>query len=519
MRSLDFARVVLYHFDDTGAASTVTEIVEGQTYRAFFGYYSAEETGADVSVYARVGSDLIKLAERRFEAEEAAKGIQDFYVEFQENRYLTEVSFVAEDSYAADSFSIEAKALTDDGRTLTSLRDGEEAEGTATSGADTLVMLAPGEELPAGDLEVVISSVLDPNADPIVLSGVQAKENGVVSVPLSDLEKSLEPGSYAFEFRSAVSAGGPGAVDMLASSVVNILPTDILDRPVAAGDFDGDRIEDVLFFNAASGAAGQFGMPNGSWESFGRAGDDWSAVGRGNFDSDDDAADVIWYNSVTGNLGRFDVDGAEKAWVNMGQAGAAWSYAGTADFNGDGTSDILWQNLETGNLGQFRISEGLPSWQGAGLIEEGWELAGVGDFNGDGMADILIVNTDSGEIGQFQTTASGKDWSKVGTMGDGWEIAATGDFNGDGTDDILVFNESSNMMGYYDMAGGEAAWVGLVALEAGWSIEGSGDFNGDGSDDLALRKDDGTVASMVVDGSEAGLIEIGAAGADWDIIL
>lgn len=525
MRNLGFASAVLYEVDADGLSKSTKEIVAGNTYNVFFGYFSDEPVGADIELYVKSGTMLNAVVAHRFEASDAISAL-----EF--SRYSTSVSFTAEDSYEAGSFTIEALALTDDGRTLSSASRGVATTDTIKAGANGLLAVDIEPVGPESNIDVVITSVL--GGDPIVISGLNIDPNqeGYVTLPLSSLGTQLAPGSYDVSFRQTNSAAGPvgddddddtgsgtaSAIQLLTTSL-SILPADILSRPLASGDFGGDRIEDVLLFNSETGFAGQYGMPTAEWSSFGRAGDNWEAVGRGLFDSDDQAADVLWHNTETGNLGRFDIDANGRTWVNMGKADVAWSYAGSADFNGDGTDDILWVNEETGNLGQFRIVDGLPSWTGAGLLVDGWSFKGLGDFNGDGMADVLIMNAETGQIGQFQTTADGQTWATIAVAGEGWDVATTGDLNGDGTTDIMVFNEDTRGIGYYDMADGDASWVGLDVLEAGWTIEGTSDFDGDGSDDVALHHEDGRIARLVVDGEMSAIVMVGTAGADWDIIL
>jgi hypothetical protein len=76
----------------------------------------------------------------------------------------------------------------------------------------------------------------------------------------------------------------------------------------------------------------------------------WTVPGTGDVNSDG-KADIIWYNSMTGQVVIWLMDGASViGGGSPGSAAVAWSAIGTGDFNGDGKTDILWINQSTGQV-------------------------------------------------------------------------------------------------------------------------------------------------------------------------
>src|SRR5262249_8957913 len=75
---------------------------------------------------------------------------------------------------------------------------------------------------------------------------------------------------------------------------------------------------------------------------------DWTVAGTGDFDGDG-VWDILWFNSTSGGVAAWLMTpmGTVKAAVGVGSLPAGFSLAGTGDFNGDNISDILLTN--TGN--------------------------------------------------------------------------------------------------------------------------------------------------------------------------
>lgn len=358
------------------------------------------------------------------------------------------------------------------------------------------------------------------------LANVAPGSNGrrIVQLKLDELDAKPGPGTYEVRFSVFSQDSGESDVNIfnnVGAALVYIKPENPSEMARANMDFDGDRVEDVLFFNEDTRGVGQFGMPTGEWSSLGRAGSGWVAKGTGHFDSDDDFADILWFNENTRNVGRFDLSESGSSWGGLGKAGVGWEVAGAGDFNGDGTDDILWLNTITNVVGQFRVTDGTPAWQGVGRAGSVWELSDIGDFNGDGVDDLLWYNTQSGALGQFVMSESGMSWAQITTLGQGYRVVGVGDFDADGTQDILVFNDNTRKVGAFFMDDGQATWDGSAndALADGWTIEGVGDFDGNGLDELMIRNTDGTVSRIIYEDGNYATVRVGVAGTDWDVML
>lgn len=523
----------------------VEEMFFGRDYRLTIGHDQDFPKGADVEVYLKGDGVSEFLLDTRFEA-------QDWYnFQYGSYAYAATVEFEAILFLDPGEYYFEAIVnldggglLTSDPSTFTFDYDKIDIALPSVTIADPVVQ-ADGDAWFALNFEN--NSTLDQISDYGVAASIRSITDGVnfqafdlievdnispgssgreiVRLKLNDLDERLDPGTYEVRFSilplDEINEPEWDLLDNVASTNVYILPQNTDAMPRESGDFNGDRVEDVLFYNADTRGVGQFGMPTGEWSSLGRAGVGWVAKGTGHFDSDDSAADVLWFNEITRNVGRFDLSEGGSSWGGLGKAGIGWEVAGAGDFNGDGTDDILWLNTVTNAVGQFRVNEGVSSWSGIGRSGSVWEFSGVGDFNGDGVDDLLWYNTATGALGQFEMSASGMSWAFTTTLGQGYQAVATGDFNGDGSDDILVYREASGDIGYFQMDDGVATWVGAAAttLAEGYSVEGTGDFDGDGKDDIMLRHTDGAVVRLSVENGIYGLDEVGTAGSDWDVIL
>jgi hypothetical protein len=120
-------------------------------------------------------------------------------------------------------------------------------------------------------------------------------------------------------------------------------------KPQISRDHDGDRLADIVWRNASTGA-------NDMWRGGTVAGRvalttvsnlDWKIVGNGDFDGDG-KADLLWRNAVTGANDLWRSASALLRQPLAGEADPAWRVAGVGDFNNDGRDDIFWRNASTG---------------------------------------------------------------------------------------------------------------------------------------------------------------------------
>ena len=323
----------------------------------------------------------------------------------------------------------------------------------------------------------------------------------------------------------------------------------------AAGDINGDGIDDLILGAPSAGSTGYYGgAPGETYVVFGSA---------GGFASSLDVA------ALDGSNG-FSIVGIDA----YDQSGAAVSSAG--DVNGDGFNDVIIGAPNAGSnynaYGESYLVFGtdagfapsielsaLDGTNGFAILSaeygnSGSAVSGAGDINGDGIDDV-IVGAPSGGSGYASTGASyvvfGSDTgfaasfelsSLDGTNGfridgvddfdnAGTSVSAAGDVNGDGIDDVIIgapYGGSgySNTGASYVVFGsdtGFAASVELSSLDgtngfridgvddfdnAGTSVSAAGDVNGDGIDDVLVGApyagDESTGESYIIFGTDAG---------------
>jgi hypothetical protein len=235
---------------------------------------------------------------------------------------------------------------------------------------------------------------------------------------------------------------------------------------VGTGDFNSDGATDVLWRNKDTGLVGAWLLDKGtgnysSWSSIaGAAIGEWEISGVGDFNGDK-TDDVLWYNTQSGLMGAWLVDnGVYSAWSGIAGADpSSWSFSGIGDFNNDNMDDILWCNNDTGLTGAWLLDNGTYSaWTSiAGADLDNWSLSGVGDFNADGTDDVLWCNKDTGLTGAWLLgNGAYSAWtSMAGADLNNWQLEGVGDYNGDGTDDVLWCNNDSGLLGYWQIENGQ----------------------------------------------------------------
>jgi autotransporter-associated beta strand protein len=212
-------------------------------------------------------------------------------------------------------------------------------------------------------------------------------------------------------------------------------------------------------------------------------------------------SDVLWRNLTSGLFVDWSVvNGAFAGSHNIAGISptSGWTFAGTGDFNGDGTGDILFK-FSNGALLDWQMSNGTFSSQHIiGSVPAGFALVGTGDFNGDGTTDLLIQNTTSGLVEDkivTNNTAAAPTVIGVAAPSSGWKIIDTGDFNGDGQTDILWQNSNSHALLDWTVSNGQFQGQNVLkAPAANWAYVGNGDFDGDGTSDLLFEYSNGALS-------------------------
>jgi uncharacterized repeat protein (TIGR01451 family) len=130
---------------------------------------------------------------------------------------------------------------------------------------------------------------------------------------------------------------------------------------VAAADFNGDGVPDVVWENSSTyqvivwymGGSGGTTMLGANWISQeGEPG--WQVVAAADFNGDG-VPDIVWENATTSQVIVWYMGGSggttmqNANWISeAGEPG--WRVAGAADFNLDGVPDIFWENTASGQV-------------------------------------------------------------------------------------------------------------------------------------------------------------------------
>jgi hypothetical protein len=227
-----------------------------------------------------------------------------------------------------------------------------------------------------------------------------------------------------------------GSQVILSAAVSNVGPNSGW-QVAGLADFYGDGNEDILWINPSNGAVALWEL-NGAQVTSSAAvsnvgpNSGWQVVGIGDFYGDHHE-DLLWFNSTNGAIALWELNGSQViSSTTVGTLGpnSGWQVAGVGDFYGDHHEDVLWFNSNTGNLSLWEMN-GAQVVSNANVVGmgAGWHIASVGNYAlGGSGTDILWQNNSTGalvlwEMNGPQVTAS----LNVGSLGQnssGWHIVA-----------------------------------------------------------------------------------------------
>ncbi|MEI6206552.1 MAG: VCBS repeat-containing protein [Desulfuromonadales bacterium] len=253
---------------------------------------------------------------------------------------------------------------------------------------------------------------------------------------------------------------------------------------VGQGDFDGDGIRDLVWWNSRTGQIYIMLMASSTTIKSGaivytEPNTYWRIVATGDLNGDG-KTDLIWWNQVTGQVVAMLMDGTTVTGTGQiySEPDTSWKIVAAADFNGNGKAELLWWNSRTGQVA-IGSTNGTNA-SSASLIytvsDTNWRIAGAGDLDGDGKADIVWHNRSTGEVYGMQTNGSSVTngatiYVEPNTY---WEIVSVGNYNGDKKADLLWWNELTGQVYLMTMNG--LTSTGGVSLysepDTTWNIQG-----------------------------------------------
>jgi hypothetical protein len=304
-------------------------------------------------------------------------------------------------------------------------------------------------------------------------------------------------------------------------------------NPGRAGDFNGDGLMDLLWWDPDTGQLSIWLMNGGSVQTVSAPVDgldisQWLLVATSDFNGDG-IWDLFWWNPQSGEA---------VVWymANQNPAIEGWSPRSTpagdiignvtlsysGDLNGDGRADLVWRDYATGQVTVWLMGEdGKPRLNGPPTLADGmtdggkpsvtdsleWILRGLKDMNADGKADVIWQHGWDGRVvvwrmdGAQAMGASQYQRSEA----ENWRIAGLGDLNGDGLGDILWRNDSSGAVQAWLMTGADPACeqrdIAMGDQAALWQVKAVGDFCQPGCDDVYFKKEpEGDKRIITLDG-------------------
>lgn len=180
--------------------------------------------------------------------------------------------------------------------------------------------------------------------------------------------------------------------------------------------------------------------------------------------------------------------------VILGQVGAGWSVAGTANLNLDGSDDVIFKSVAGYHLWMSVNNGFIRDDSGLSGITSNYSYVGAGDLNGDGRADLVFWDSEAKRIAVAYggNTADPRSFSvSTNTFGlYDWTSVEIADTDGDGRASILVeYRHASSVwrtslserLGIANLADLNARFSVATATQS-WPSEwlGTADFDGDG---------------------------------------
>ncbi|WP_437667722.1 FG-GAP repeat domain-containing protein [Sorangium sp. So ce1182] len=172
---------------------------------------------------------------------------------------------------------------------------------------------------------------------------------------------------------------------------------------ITVSDFNRDGLPDVPWYNSGRNSIAVWLMDGTQvlWpgpELPGPSGGGWEATATGDFNSDR-MADVLWINSGESFMTVWLMNGTQLLAPGPelpGPSGGGWKQATAAgDFNFDRMADVLWINSGESSMAVWLMNGTqllAPGPELPGPSGGGWSPATAGDFNFDGMVDVVWYN-------------------------------------------------------------------------------------------------------------------------------
>jgi peptidyl-Asp metalloendopeptidase len=289
--------------------------------------------------------------------------------------------------------------------------------------------------------------------------------------------------------------------------------------PSVKGDFNGDGITDLVWYDTASGTTSIWllnGMTRSSNVAIFSNAPNWRVEHAADLNGDG-KADLVWYNASTKETAVWLMNGtAQIGSAIIFAGGTDWRVTHTGDLNGDGKMDLVWFNSATKQTAAW-LMNGLATTSFAIVLAGGtdWRVTHMGDLDGDAKADLVWYNSSTKQTAAWLMNGlTAKTSAFLHVANTDWRVTHLADMNGDNKVDLVWRNPNTRQTAVWLMNGLVATSAAIVyAGVADWEVTHTGDLNGDGRADF-IWFNNGTkeTAAWLMNGltNTAGVILLGA---------
>ncbi len=274
-------------------------------------------------------------------------------------------------------------------------------------------------------------------------------------------------------------------------------------------DVDGDGDDDLVYQNEDTGDLllkyyDELSGNNFSGQYYGAVSDSLAAAG--DFDNDNDE-DLLFLRDG-GNLIVWRMDNGLKNGAVWLGAWPAYNLAAIADLDGDGDDDIVMQNPTTADVavlvmegGNKQVARWIGRWADNTVI-------GAGDADNDGDADIFLQNSDTGSQMLVQIENAQKVTGRwIGTWG-GVTTRSIADIDADGDVDLVQENINTDSVQVVELEAAQKVTGKWLGTWSGFDVRGTVDAHDDLDDDIVIQKGGFVYLVEMVNGQKSAVTSL-----------